>query len=244
MNAQTIETAIGVFANNMRRYAEAKANYNRLFRVDREEAINNVDRAFEAKLEAFHTLYDISKNDFDYFEFSDTSFLIAMRNAVHHRNHPLFHSLEAEIWLRGVLGERRGAALLLAGHRVASDLFPHMPHYFRLDDIAARLNPDLGSPYRDTMINEEKARIRFQLISGDLKFERIYGHAVQERYPTDQIYIDVIPVFISAVIRVFKAMQAAGVRFRGYDAETYLEFFTSPPTVDMSHIDYKMVRIA
>ena len=32
-----------------------------LMEVDREEAITNLDLAFEAKLEMFHTLYDVSK---------------------------------------------------------------------------------------------------------------------------------------------------------------------------------------
>lgn len=243
MKTQEIETAISLFANNMRRYAEARANFRELFRVDREEAINNVDRAFEAKLEAFHTLYDVSKDRFDYFSFADTSLLIAMRNAIHHRNHPLFHSLEAELWLRGTLTERHGAALLLASHRVETDLFPHMPHYFKIDDVAARLDPDMESPYRDMQINKEKARHRYNVIFEGLKFKCIYGQAAEERYPSDQIYLDAIPVFISAVFRVFTAMQESGVRFRGYDAETYLIAFAGPPAVDMNQIEYRMVRI-
>lgn len=227
----------------MRRYAEARAHFGELFQVDREEAINNVDRAFEAKLEAFHTLYDVSKDSFDYFSFADTSLLIAMRNAIHHRNHPLFHSLQAEVWLRGAMTERHGEALLLAGHKVEADLFPHLPHYFKIDDIAARLDPDMGSPHRDTQINKEKARLRYHIISEGLRFGRIYGRAAEDRFPTDQIYLDVVPVFISAVFRVFTAMQAAGIGFKGYDAETYLAAFTGSPTVDMNHIDFRMVRI-
>ena len=65
-------------------------NFHRLKSVDPEEAIDNLDRAMEAKLEAFHSLYDVIKNDFDYFSHADSALLILLRNAVHHRNHPLF----------------------------------------------------------------------------------------------------------------------------------------------------------
>ena len=57
----SIEGAISTLANTMRLYVESHMRFGELFKVDREEAINNLDRAFEAKLEAFHTLYDVSK---------------------------------------------------------------------------------------------------------------------------------------------------------------------------------------
>ncbi len=62
-------------------------DFGRLFKVDREEAIDNLDRAFEAKLEAFHSLYDVSKAIFPYFEHGESAALIALRNAIHHRDH-------------------------------------------------------------------------------------------------------------------------------------------------------------
>lgn len=48
----------------MRLYGEAQMRFGNLVQVDPEEAVDNVDRAFEAKLEAFHTLYDVSKEHF------------------------------------------------------------------------------------------------------------------------------------------------------------------------------------
>jgi len=44
--------------------------------IDLEEAIDNLDSAFEAKLEAFHSLYGVDKDDFDYFANADTAVLI------------------------------------------------------------------------------------------------------------------------------------------------------------------------
>ncbi|KXV74298.1 hypothetical protein AD951_00610 [Acetobacter malorum] len=63
MNKNLIEEAISKLANAMRIYSEAHWKYAHLFKIDPEEAINNIDRLFEMKLEAFHTLYDVSASD-------------------------------------------------------------------------------------------------------------------------------------------------------------------------------------
>jgi hypothetical protein len=42
-----------------------------------------------------------------------------------------------------------------------------------------------------------------------------------------------MPVFTSAVVRVFKAMKAAGVRFRGFDVEVYSRPFTDK--IEIAH---------
>ena len=56
MSLAAVEHAISNLANYMRLYVEAQMRFTSLFDVDREEAIHNMERAFEAKLEAFHTL--------------------------------------------------------------------------------------------------------------------------------------------------------------------------------------------
>jgi len=237
------ETAISLLANNMRLYAEAQLRFGGLAKVDREEAINNVDRTFESTLEAFHTLYDVSKADFPYFGFADTCLLIALRNALHHRNHPLFRSLNTTIWLDGDADRLRGAAYLLARHRVMGDAPILMRHHFKLDDFCSRLNPALGSQFCDTMLSAERALARFRVISNSLSFERIYERGRLDRYPSKQVYLDVVPILISAVARVFKAMHDAGARFRGFDAETYLDPFTTEIAVDLDEIDFSTMRI-
>lgn len=58
------QIAVDKLSNTMRMYGEAKFKFEQLILVDKEEAINNLDRAFEAKLEAFHSLYDVTTSDF------------------------------------------------------------------------------------------------------------------------------------------------------------------------------------
>ena len=191
-----IESAIGTLANTMRLYVESQLRFNELFAIDREEAIDNVDRALEAKLEAFHTLYDVSKSVFPYFDHADTSLLIAMRNAIHHRNHPLFRSLKHRLFLEHRPSKWRGASFLLAAHGTPNGAPPMMSHHFQLADFRARLDPSVSSPYLDITVTADKAQRRADLVEKQLSLAAIDTQATKERYPKDQVYLDLVPIFI------------------------------------------------
>lgn len=233
-----IEGAISNFANTMRIYGEANLRFGGLFKVDPEEAIDNIDRAFEMKLEGFHTLYDVSKKIFPYFDHGDTALLIAVRNAIHHRNHPLFRSLNRRLHLEGG-AERIGASFLLASHPTSHGGRILMPHYIRLDDLDARIDPLLASPYLDKSTKGDKSIRRLEVVNNQLSLATIRERASRDRYPNDQTYLDLMPIFVSAVCKVFKAMKAAGIGFKGFDAETYATPFTSEIAVDLSHLEFK-----
>lgn len=238
-----IEMAISSLATNMRLNVEAQMRFRSVFAVDREEAIDNVDLAFEAKLEAFHMLYDVSKTIFPYFDHPDTALVIAVRNAIHHRDHPLFHSLRSRLHHDGEVSRWRGAAFLLASHPTLHGGVVMMHHYIRLDDLDARLNPKIESPYRDTATKPERLEQRFKLIDDGLALETIRQKAKVERYPNNQVYLDLMPIFTSATARVFKAMLAAGLEFRRSDARTYMEPFTSEIEIDLSRPMFQVGRM-
>ncbi|MBY5831088.1 hypothetical protein ELH48_08210 [Rhizobium ruizarguesonis] len=223
----------------MRICVEAHWRFSEIFKVDREEAIDNVDRAFEMKLEAFHTLYDVSKDMFPYFDHADAALLIAVRNAIHHRNHPLFRTLNHRLHIEDGVDRWLGASFLLANHATRHGGEIRMSHYVRLDDLDARLDPSAASPHLDGFIKGGKAEKRFDLINKPLSLQIIRTRASQERYPVDQVYLDLMPIFVSAVCKVFKAMEKAGIGFKGFDALTYATPFTSELEVDLNHLDFK-----
>jgi hypothetical protein len=238
-----IEGAISILANTMRLYVETHVRFAGLLNVDREEAINNLDRAFEAKLEAFHTLYDVSNKVFPYFDHGDTTLLIAVRNAIHHRNHPLFRSLYSRLFLDDAPSRWQGASFLLATYPTLHGAPIRMSHFIRLDDLDARLDPKLASPHLDAFTKPNRAEQRFMLIESQLALPVIRQKGLSARYPENQIYLDLMPVFTSAVCRVFKAMKAASVEFKGYDADVYMEPFTSEIEVDLSNPTFTVWRI-
>lgn len=114
---KAIQRAWERLSNPMRLYSEAAMQFPSLVKVDREEAITNMDLAFEAKLETFHTLYDVSMGTpgFKYFDHGDMSLLIVLRNAIHHWDHDLFESMAARLGQEGGLEKLAGAELMLAG---------------------------------------------------------------------------------------------------------------------------------
>ncbi|WP_180900504.1 hypothetical protein [Martelella soudanensis] len=228
----------------MRIYVEAHMRFGELFKIDPEEAIDNVDRAFEMKLEAFHTLYDVSRRFFSYFDHGDTVLIIAVRNAIHHRDHPLFRSLQRRLHLdEGGVERWLGASLLVASHLTLHGAPIRMSHHVRLDDLDARLDPSRASPYLDTSLGGIKAADRFTLVNTHLRLPVIRKFRSEHRYSEDQTYLDLMPIFVSAVSKVFKAMKAADINFNGFDAQAYLAPFTSEFEIDLGSLNFEQLRV-
>lgn len=237
-----ITNALGRFANNMRLYGEAFLRYRELVAIDREEAIHNLDRAFEQNLEGFHTLYDVSQAIFDFHEHPETSLLISIRNALHHRDHPLFHSLLQTIWLDGKPERLLGAEYLIARHRTTGGNPPLMMHLIKLEDVYSRLDPRSESDYLNPM-GKANALYRFVSLENGLAFEKVWEKTKVDRYPTKQVYLDLLPIFNSAVSRVFTALDNAGVLFQGFDANAYKSVFIEELKTDLQHFDFFGLRI-
>lgn len=242
-NAPAIERAVAVLANTMRLYGEAHMRFPGLFDVDREEAIDNLDRAFEAKLNAFHSLYEVSGKLFPYLDFGDTALLIGVRNALHHNDHPLFHSFLSRLYLEDGFDSWSEATFLLAKHPTRHGASIPMTHHVRLDDIDARLDPARASPFLAPRLKGAKAIARFEVIDRGLALPLIRRQGDLGRFPEDQVYLDLIPVFVSAICRVFTTLQSAGVTFRGFDAQAYLAPFTTEIEVDLHAPGFRSMRI-
>jgi hypothetical protein len=236
------QLAFDKLANSMRMYAEISTRFPELKLVDMEEAVNNLDRAFESKLEAFHSLYDITKSDFKYFDYADTALLIVLRNALHHRDHLLFKSWNHEMFLKSGLTKYSGAAFLLASYEVGGGAYTAQ-YYYKLDDILDRLASSRGSPYLENKMGSSRRERLLEATSAELNVDKIYSFASSERYPSSQIYLNLIPIFISAMERVFSHFKSLGMAFKGYDSDVYLEHFTSGLSVNFDEITFKQVRL-
>lgn len=220
-------------SNNMRLYAEASMNFRGLFAVDPEEAISNLDRAFESKLEAFHTLYDVTKKipGFDYFSYGDTSLLIVLRNAVHHRDHSLFVSWNKEMHMNEGLVKMAGAAFLLANY---SGVTKGTSKYFLLlNDFSKRLS-------HASIRNPGKLRA---LWNEELSFRSIAFEAARHRYPEDQAYVNVIPIFMCAVARVANWLDSKELAPLGSDGKIYTAQFARTVLPQLTRPTYAELRL-
>lgn len=239
-NMKIIARAIDTLANAMRIYAEANARFDELKKVDLQEAIDNLDRAFEAKLEAFHSLYDVDKKDFDYFENADTAVILLLRNAIHHRDHELFSSWNSTMAQEGGPLRFSGAEFLIASHHVAGGGRVGNQLY-KVQDFLLRVDSGLGSPALVRNMSEKNRKKILDQLTMDLKFSEVLAKASAERYPTTQIYLNIIPIFMSAVCRTFKKLKARGKNFAGFDARTYENHFSDELEVELSVLSYHKI---
>jgi hypothetical protein len=239
---EIIKLALDKLSNSMRMYSEVCAGFERLKLIDREEAIDNLDRAFEAKLEAFHSLYDVSKSEFEYFDNADTSLLILLRNAIHHRDHTLFHSWNYEMFHNNGLEKNHGSAFLMASH-IVNDGASTSRYFYKLDDIFDRIDDSRESPYLESKMGAKNRKKLLQQITEELNFCSITSQATSERYPSKQVYINIVPIFISAMSKVFCCFKDKGVDFSRYDSDVYVKHFTNVMDTDFKDIDFKQVRI-
>jgi hypothetical protein len=208
-------------ANTMRLYVESSMRFKELLAIDKEEAVNNIEMGMQSKLEKFHALYDVTKANkgFDYGGHGDTSLLIVMRNALHHHHdHELFESWNARIGLIDRIDRLSGAEFLLGSTTPEEDIFTGRS-YYRLDDFYERLkHPKVPNAARHRMMWD-----------AELQFAAIAKAGVDERYPVDQVYVDIMPAFIEAVRRVRGWLATTGFTPSGDDGRTYFESFGEPP---------------
>lgn len=239
---EVIKLALDKLSNSMRMYSEVCAGFDRLKLIDREEAIDNLDRAFEAKLEAFHSLYDVSKPEFEYFSNADVSLLILLRNAIHHRDHTLFHSWNYEMFHNNGLEKNSGAAFLMASHIVNSGAYISQ-YFYKLDDIFDRIDDSRDSPYLENKMGAKNRNKLLKQVNEELYFNSISSQAISECHPSKQVYINVVPIFISAMSKVFCCFNEKGIDFSRFDSDVYVKHFTKTRDIDFKNIDFKQVRL-
>jgi hypothetical protein len=239
---EILQEAVKKLANAMRIYVETHLDFQRLKLIDKEEAIDNLDRAFEFKLEAFHGLYDVTKDHIDYFANGDTASLILMRNAIHHRDHLLFKSWNQEMALDNRYKKHAGAEFLLVDYPIIGSPCK-MKYFYKIEDFYLRLDEDLKSPYLEKKMKPANRKNILNQINSELSFSDIRKYAESERYPINQIYVNVMPIFISSTCRVFSALKKSGVQFVGFDAKVYEEPFTNELEVDFKKFTHTPLRI-
>lgn len=228
-----IQSAWEALSNSMRLYAESSLKFKQLFDVDAEEAVANHDRAFEAKLEAFHRLYDLTKglSGFEYFKHADTALLVHLRNAIHHRDHALFISWNSMLHGEGGIGTKASAAYLLASYEGMTSLASKF--FLPLHDFYKRLGHS----------SVKKPDVLRAMWDADLSFAAISQAGISQQFPDGQVYVDVMPIFISAIQRATLWLANSGVETVGFDGKTYAEYFKRIDPVDLSKLKLSTLRI-
>ena len=231
-----IQDAWEALSTALRNYVETRLGAQPLFDVDVEEAVGNVDRAFEQNLEKFHTFYDLTKrlSSFDYFGCAATSLVLVLRNAIHHRDHELFVSWNRAILLEGGLSAKAGAAYLV-GSQVAFTDRVAARFAFRLHDFYRRLDMPNARI-------QEPQKLR-NLWDSELAFKELRTRGEHQKYPDDQIFVDVMPILMAAMAATARWLDTTDFTARGYDGKTYLKHFGALPADYLGPLDTFEKRI-
>ncbi len=81
-----------------------------------------------------------------------------------------------------------------------------------------------------------------KLLDDECAFTAIRERAEQERYPENQVFINLIPIVMNAVARAFSVLCENGVQASGYDSQVYLAHFNAEPVVDLRRSTFKQIR--
>ncbi|MYY97311.1 hypothetical protein DCJ40_10280 [Salmonella enterica subsp. enterica serovar 4,12:i:-] len=117
-----------------------------------------------------------------------------------------------------------------------------MMHLIKLEDIYSRLDPRYGSIYMNQM-GKATSLAKFIAMEDAFAFEKIHAKALKDHYPMKQVYLDLMPIFNSAVSKVFTALDMAGVPFQGFDANAYKSTFIEELKTDLQHYDFFGLRM-
>lgn len=218
---------INELSTEMRIYNEQRFK-KYLIEVDKEEYITNLINSQKSMLEKYHALYDQLKpytNKFNYFDYGECILIVEIRNIVHHSLYPLRNWLES-MMLHDRFRKYNGAEFLLANYE-GYDVIqrPLVEIYFNYEDIVI---------YNSQKANQSKNNL--SKYAKDLSFNIIKEYADSERYPYKQIYINIMPIILNSLKKVYSFISS---EFNiipddlNYDGNVYFSMITSEDDLDI-----------
>lgn len=221
---QNFNLRIDAVANSLRRYAEESIGTKRIFNYDKVEAVDNLDHAFNSILESFHSVFEcFSKSEVAYFyENPAVQFLKLVRNASHHSGDGLFESWNSKMFKTGNIESHSGATFLMFSHSPFGKQFYVSEYYVQLIDI-------------EEMKHHEK-------ILDKLCFDEMWSFAEKNKYPKDQLYLNLIPIVILAASFLFTFLKNKGFEPSFNDSEVYAGYFQEK-IIDPDKWGYKEIKV-
>lgn len=238
----TLAIAADRVSNALRIYAETSLRTKSLYAVDPEEAVDNLDRAFDGLLAGLHSLYDAmrkAKCALDWYAHGDTAASLVIRNARHHNLNGLFQSWNSLMLKQRGLRQMAGAAFLLVGYRLVAEEGQVSEYYVPWDDFRARFEMAIANPKQDVLRQPQRLA---GLLHKECAFAAIGEQAAQKRYPANQVFINLVPIVMNAVTRAFAALREKGVEAQGYDSQVYFDHFAAEPIADLRRPTFKNIR--
>ena len=199
--------------------ADARAHRQGLLKVDRAEAVGNIDNALAAVLNAFHSLYDAMEKEghgvIDWYKAPELATVLILRNARHHnqakkiRTMYSYYTQEAE-----KIG--RMEMYILVDFPAAEDGADTFDVYLSWADLKTLF----ALPQQVTKIRESTAQaIRDYL--GTVKFS---DYAMYYELSEERVFFNVVPLFVNAAAKLVPLIKDL-VSSRSMESQIYLMLF-------------------
>ncbi|GAB2786755.1 hypothetical protein GCM10027040_11030 [Halomonas shantousis] len=218
---------------------ESNWKFYELMPVDTAEAIGTIETAINAKLNAFHSLYDLMLQNgittVNWYEVPELCTILAIRNARHHNKANRIRSL-------------------YNFHRYESDE-PQVPETYFYVDFPASEEEEGGDCFDvplswhdlDLFLSLPKSESRLRpeaasLIKEYLNSEAFEKEARQKKIPKEHIFFSFVPLTLNAGIALHKHI-SPHVRTDSIEAQSFLRHFeTVCPAITKTH-EYQVLRM-
>lgn len=215
------------FAQSLRVFSEQKMRFQHLFLTDPMEAIANVELSIKVMLDCFHSLKDAVDKDetinFDFWSKPLCSFVLRYRNAKHHNHAQAIRSAHR---VAQDDTSRRNYLLINYPAGEGEDGGGFIEHYVSWWDYSQYLAS------LDNQFAASKDLIRYKLNAGE--FETF---ATSEGYPSDVIFLNVVPVIIGAGSECIDAI-AGKIDAKSTEAKHFIWHFREVEQANFSKPEY------
>lgn len=219
---QTVTAAAERLCNSLRQHAEAYLRRDQLWNVDKDEYIDNVDTAMTTRLNCIHSLIDALNTagiTCDPYDYADTLACLLIRNARHHNHNVLYDSFLKRMYKSEAIKFCHGIIYIHADYAKSDPTGSNWMDYF----VCAKdfIDNIENQPGRFMSKRQEK----LQLLENGIALGEIREEAIKNGVPLDRTYINLEPILMNSVTRLFRLMNSNGIPFEGYDSKIYSEHF-------------------
>jgi hypothetical protein len=219
--------------------ADARAHRQGLLKLDRDEAVGNIETALAAVLNAFHSLYDAMKKEgqegiIDWYKTPELATVLTLRNARHHNQAKKIRTMYS-YYIQEAEKIGRMEMYVLVDFPATEDGADTFDVYISWADLKTLL----ALPTQTTRIREPAAQaIRTYL--GTAKFQ---GFAAHYELEEERVFFNVVPLFVNAAVKLIPLIKHL-VSPRSMEGKTFLTLFQHVLPADTANHEVNCEPIA
>jgi hypothetical protein len=201
-----IDVAFDDLAHSLRRLLEAHWHAHRggLLRVDRNEAIGNIEGALTGAFNAFHSLYDAMgkgpSRTFSWWDSGPLTTVLSIRNARHHNKANKIRTLYTH-HAREAARPDRMESYILVDFRSPDPEASTFEVYLSWQDLdeLLRMSP------AESRLKPSSA----ELVRSYLRSEKFLGYSEFYHVPEASVFFNIIPIFVDAGYSVYPVLEGS-----------------------------------